>query len=64
MTFNKTITTNVVEYGKTVVLTALVIGIGAFVLGIQYQKNATVHVENKVVVESPAASMETAEVKK
>jgi len=64
MTFNKTITTNVLEYGKTVVLVALLVGIGTFVLGIQYQKRATVQVENKIVVTAPAATVEPADVKK
>lgn len=52
MTFNKTITTNVLEYSKTVVLTALVVGIAAFMFGIHYQKNSSVQVENKVVLNS------------
>lgn len=64
MTFNKQILTTRVEQLKTIVIVALVVGIGAFVLGIQYQKNATVQVENKIVVESPVPSVETAEVKK
>jgi hypothetical protein len=64
MTFNKTINTNVVEYGKTIILTALVVSIGAFVLGVNYQKNSAVTVENKVVVESAATPVETADVKK
>ena len=64
MTFNKQIQTNVVEYGKTIILTALIVGIGSFVFGVQYQKNATVVVENKVVLSSQAATPETAEVKK
>ena len=64
MTFNKTIQTNVVEYGKTIILTALIVGIGSFVFGVQYQKNAAVTVENKVVLQSQAATPETAEVKK
>lgn len=64
MTFNKQIQTNVVEYGKTVILTALIVGIGSFVFGVQYQKNATVTVENKVVLSSQAAPAETTEVKK
>lgn len=54
MTFNKQINTNVLEYGKTVVLTALVVGIAAFMFGIHYQKNASVQVENKVVLNSAA----------
>lgn len=60
---NKTITTNVVEYGKTVVLTALIVGIGAFMLGIHYQKQSDVRVENKVVLSS-AVVAPVAEVKK
>lgn len=64
MTFNKQIQTNVVEYGKTIILTALVAGIGAFVLGVNYQKNAAVTVENKVVVESAATPVEPADAKK
>jgi hypothetical protein len=64
MTFNKTIQTNVVEQIKTVLIVALVVGIGAFVLGVNYQKNSTVTVENKVVVESAVTPVETADVKK
>lgn len=64
MTFNKTITTNVVEYGKTVVLTALVVGIGAFMFGVQYQKSAAVKVENKVVLNSQVTPEVAPEVKK
>ena len=64
MTFNKQIQTNVVEYGKTIILTALIVGIGSFVFGVQHQKDATVVVENKVVLQPQAATPETAEVKK
>ncbi len=64
MTFNKTITTSVVEYGKTIILTALVVGIGAFMYGVHYQKNSAVQVENKVVLNSAIAVPETTEVKK
>lgn len=63
MTFNQTITTNVVEYTKTVLLTALVVGIAAFMLGVQHQKRSTVQVENKVVVSSVPVP-EVAQVKK
>lgn len=64
MTFNKTIQTSVVEYGKTIVLTALVVGIGAFMFGVHYQKNSQVQVENKVVLNSQTAPEAVAEVKK
>lgn len=60
MTFNKTITTNVVEYSKTVILTALVVGIGAFMFGVHYQKNSDVKVENKVVLNSAVTVPEVA----
>lgn len=63
MTFNKTITTNIVEYGKTVVLTAVIVGAAAFMFGIHYQKNATVQVDNKVVLNSAVAAP-VAQVKK
>ncbi len=64
MTFNKTIQTNVVEQVKTVLIVSLIVGIGAFVLGVNYQKNSAVTVENKVVVESAETPVETADVKK
>lgn len=60
---NKTINTNVVEYGKTVILTALIVGIGSFMFGVHYQKNSTVSVENKVVL-SAAQVAPQADVKK
>jgi hypothetical protein len=60
MTFNKTITTNVVEYGKTVVLTALIVGIAAFMFGVHYQKNSTVQVDNKVVLSNAVVVPEVA----
>lgn len=62
---NKTINTNLVEYSKTVILTALIVGIGAFMFGVHYQKNSTVQVENKVVLSSAVAVPEVQpEVKK
>lgn len=64
MTFNKQINTSVVEYGKTIVLTALIVGIGAFMFGIHYQKNSAVQVENKVVLNSAVATPKVAEIKK
>lgn len=65
MTFNKQINTSVVEYGKTIILTALIVGIAAFAAGIHYQKNSTVQVENKVVLNSAQAVPEVQpEVKK
>lgn len=65
MTFNKQINTSVVEYGKTIVLTALIVGIGAFMFGVHYQKNSTVQVENKVVLNSEVQAPEVvAEAKK
>lgn len=56
MTFNKQINTSVVEYGKTIVLTALMVGIAAFMFGIHYQKTSDVKVENKVVLNSAVAT--------
>lgn len=50
MALNKKITTNIVEQVKTVLIVALISGIGAFVLGVNYQKSAPVSVENKVIV--------------
>ena len=66
MTFNKTITTNTKEQIKSAVILTLVVGMVAFIGGVQYQKHATVSVENKVVVQAQAvtAPAETAEVKK
>lgn len=65
MTFNKQINTSVVEYGKTVVLTALIVGIAAFMFGIHYQKHSEVRVDNKVVLNSETtAPAPVAEVKK
>lgn len=58
MTFNKQITTSVVEYGKTIVLTALIVGIGAFMFGVQYQKGSNVEVKNEVVLNSTAPAVE------
>jgi hypothetical protein len=52
--FNKTITTSVVEYGKTIAITVLVVAIAAFILGVQYQKRATVTVQNSVIVQAEA----------
>lgn len=61
MTINKTITTNVLEQVKTVLIVALVVGIAAFISGVNYQRNAKVTVENKVVLNSQVTP---AEVKK
>lgn len=55
---NKTITTNVLEQVKTVLLVAFVVGIAGFFYGIQYQKQSVVTVANKVVVQtSPVAEV-------
>ena len=64
MSFNKTITTNVIEQVKTVLLVALVTGIVAFLAGVNYQRNAKVTVENKVVLNSQVTPAEVPEVKK
>lgn len=62
---NKTITTNVLEYGKTIVLTAFIVGSAAFFFGIQYQKSSAVTVDNKVVLSSAVVTPQvTPEVKK
>lgn len=61
---NKTITTNVLEYGKTIVLTALIVGSVGFFYGIQFQKNSTVTVDNKVVLSSAVAAPQAETVKK
>lgn len=63
MTFNKTINTNVVEQLKSATILILIVGIAAFIGGVQYQKSATVSVENKVVLSS-AQVAPTADVKK
>lgn len=59
MTINKTITMTVIEQCKTVIIVTLLVGILAFMLGIRYQKHASVTVENRVIVQS-----ETTETKK
>ena len=57
MSFNKPITTNVVEQVKTVLLVTLATGIVAFLGGVNYQRNATVTVENQVVVQTETAQV-------
>ena len=64
MTFNKTISTSVVEYSKTVVLTAVIVGAAAFMFGVHYQKNSDVKVDNKIVLNSEVSKTVEPEVKK
>lgn len=56
---NKTIVTSTKEQLKSAVILTLVVGMAAFFAGVQYQKNAKITVENKVVVESTQTTVET-----
>ena len=49
---NKTITTSVLEYVKTGAIIALVVGVAAFYMGVQYQRSNAVTVQNSVIVQS------------
>lgn len=49
---NKTISTTIVEQVKSALIITLIVGIASFVMGVQYQKRATITVQNSVIVQS------------
>jgi hypothetical protein len=52
MSINKTITTTRVEQLKSAVIVALVVGIAAFVVGMRYNSDQSITVDNNVVIQS------------